>query len=217
MNATHRSSRHTNVPGISPSMMRVKIVAIVPIRTSGTHDRCRSRKGVRPRCWTRIWTIPNLFTLVRLLCLPIFVWLLFGRDNQAGGRMGARRRSAPPTGSTATWHGGSTRPASSARCSTRPSTACCSSSRSCRSSSTTSIPIWFGVAVLAREVLVGVMMVVATLVFKMRALRRHLAGQDRHVPADVRRARIPDGQQRLSRCDAASRSWRGASGSPASS
>jgi cardiolipin synthase len=32
----------------------------------------------------RILTIPNLITLVRLCCLPIFLWLLFGRDNRAG-------------------------------------------------------------------------------------------------------------------------------------
>ena len=25
-----------------------------------------------------LWTIPNLFTLIRLLCLPLFLWLLFG-------------------------------------------------------------------------------------------------------------------------------------------
>lgn len=30
----------------------------------------------------RILTIPNLITLVRLTCLPIFLYLLFGRDNQ---------------------------------------------------------------------------------------------------------------------------------------
>ncbi len=28
-------------------------------------------------------TIPNLFTLARLLCLPLFVYLLLGRDNRA--------------------------------------------------------------------------------------------------------------------------------------
>jgi cardiolipin synthase len=28
-------------------------------------------------------TAPNAFTLARLLCLPLFLWLLFGRDNQA--------------------------------------------------------------------------------------------------------------------------------------
>ncbi len=29
-----------------------------------------------------LWTIPNLFTLLRLLCLPLFVWLLFGPENR---------------------------------------------------------------------------------------------------------------------------------------
>jgi cardiolipin synthase len=31
----------------------------------------------------RILTIPNLITLVRLSCLPLFVWLLLGREDQA--------------------------------------------------------------------------------------------------------------------------------------
>ena len=30
-----------------------------------------------------LYTIPNLFTLLRLLCLPIFLYLLFGLDNPA--------------------------------------------------------------------------------------------------------------------------------------
>lgn len=30
----------------------------------------------------RIFTIPNVLSLVRLLCLPIFLWLLFGRDDR---------------------------------------------------------------------------------------------------------------------------------------
>ena len=30
----------------------------------------------------RILTIPNVITVVRLCCIPIFVWLLFGRDNR---------------------------------------------------------------------------------------------------------------------------------------
>jgi len=29
-------------------------------------------------------TAPNVFTLVRLCCIPIFLYLLFGRDNRAG-------------------------------------------------------------------------------------------------------------------------------------
>jgi cardiolipin synthase len=31
-----------------------------------------------------VWTLPNLFTLLRLLCLPIFLWLLFSQENRAG-------------------------------------------------------------------------------------------------------------------------------------
>ena len=30
----------------------------------------------------RILTAPNLITLVRLLCIPLFLWLLFGRDDR---------------------------------------------------------------------------------------------------------------------------------------
>ena len=31
----------------------------------------------------RILTVPNVITTVRLLAIPLFVWLLFGRDNRA--------------------------------------------------------------------------------------------------------------------------------------
>ena len=31
----------------------------------------------------RILTIPNIVTLVRLACVPLFLWLLFGRENRA--------------------------------------------------------------------------------------------------------------------------------------
>lgn len=37
----------------------------------------------RHRWRAEIATWPNLVTLVRLACIPIFVWLLFGRDNRA--------------------------------------------------------------------------------------------------------------------------------------
>ncbi len=33
---------------------------------------------------SRILTIPNVMSLVRLLCIPLFLYLLFGRDNRAG-------------------------------------------------------------------------------------------------------------------------------------
>jgi len=32
----------------------------------------------------RIVTVPNLVTLVRLACIPLYVWLLFGADRQTG-------------------------------------------------------------------------------------------------------------------------------------
>ena len=36
----------------------------------------------RPTGEDRILTIPNVITLVRLLCLPVFVWLLLGLDDR---------------------------------------------------------------------------------------------------------------------------------------
>jgi cardiolipin synthase len=30
----------------------------------------------------RVLTVPNLITVIRLSCLPVFVWLLFGRDDR---------------------------------------------------------------------------------------------------------------------------------------
>lgn len=37
-----------------------------------------------PRDTDRVLTVPNAFTFARLLCLPVFLYLLFGRDNRAG-------------------------------------------------------------------------------------------------------------------------------------
>lgn len=114
-----------------------------------------------------LWTIPNLVTLVRLLLLPVFVWVLFGLPSRQAaawmlGCLGltdwvdgylARRlgqtsefgKKFDPTvdrlwfvvGVVAIIVNGS-------------------------------IPIWFAVAVLAREVLVGVSVAVATLAFGMQ-------------------------------------------------
>ncbi len=33
------------------------------------------------------WTVPNIITLVRLACLPVFLWLLFGRDNRVAAAL----------------------------------------------------------------------------------------------------------------------------------
>ena len=40
----------------------------------------RWHDGERP---DRILTIPNVITVVRLLCLPVFLWLLFDEENRA--------------------------------------------------------------------------------------------------------------------------------------
>ena len=36
----------------------------------------------RPESTDRILTVPNVITIVRLLCLPVFLWLLFGLDDR---------------------------------------------------------------------------------------------------------------------------------------
>jgi cardiolipin synthase (CMP-forming) len=33
---------------------------------------------------TRVLTVPNVLSLLRLACIPLFLWLLFGRDDRAG-------------------------------------------------------------------------------------------------------------------------------------
>ena len=69
-NATQRSSRQTNSPGSSPSMMRVKTEAmgwIVADLPWASHERTRHAGE------DRILTVPNVITLVRLLCLPVFL------------------------------------------------------------------------------------------------------------------------------------------------
>lgn len=113
-----------------------------------------------------IWTIPNLVTLIRLLLLPVFVWVLFGLPSRQAaawmlGCLGltdwvdgylARRlgqtsefgKKFDPTvdrlwfvvGVVAIMINGA-------------------------------MPIWFGVAILAREVLVGGAVAIATVFFGM--------------------------------------------------
>ena len=96
---TQRSSRHTKRPGISPSMMRVKRLGMAASRSPVDHlgasdvGRLRPMTVGEPRFGSdgaeaavdtsRILTVPNVISLVRLLCLPLFVYLLFGRDNRA--------------------------------------------------------------------------------------------------------------------------------------
>ena len=113
-----------------------------------------------------VWTLPNVITLLRLLCLPVFVYLLFGRDNRAAaawllGGLGAtdwvdgylaRRlgqvsefgKMFDPTVDRLLFVVGITAIIIDE-----------------------SAPLWVAVAVLAREILVGGTIAVATVVYKM--------------------------------------------------
>lgn len=121
-------------------------------------------------------TIPNAITLVRLLLLPVFLWLLFAREERAAaafllGGIGAtdwvdgyiaRRydqvsefgKIFDPTvdrllffvAVTAIMIDGS-------------------------------MPVWFGVILLAREVIVGAMMAVATVIYKIPRIEVTFAGK----------------------------------------
>ena len=70
------SSRWTMCAGSSPLMMRVKMLAtgrrVVDVATVGA---------------VRVMTFPNLLTFMRLCCLPVFLWMLFGRESVAGAAL----------------------------------------------------------------------------------------------------------------------------------
>ncbi len=116
-----------------------------------------------------VWTIPNAFTFARLLCLPIFLYLLFGRENEAAaawllGALGATDwidgYLARRLGQVSEF-GKVFDPTVDRLLFIVAITAILVDE---------SMPIWFGIAVLAREISVGLMMVIATLVFKMERI-----------------------------------------------
>ena len=43
--------------------------------------------GGREAGLDRIWTVPNVVTFLRLACIPLYVWLLFGDKNQVGAAL----------------------------------------------------------------------------------------------------------------------------------
>ena len=43
--------------------------------------------GSRPSLRSDVLTAPNLITVVRLLCLPVYLWLLFGRDDRVAAAL----------------------------------------------------------------------------------------------------------------------------------
>lgn len=113
-----------------------------------------------------IWTIPNAFTLVRLLCLPAFLYVLFGLENRAAAAwmLGALGATDWVDGYLARRLGQVSEfgkvfdPLVDRLLFIVAITAIIIDG---------SIPIWFAVAVLVRELLVGLMMAIATLVYKM--------------------------------------------------
>lgn len=115
----------------------------------------------------RIWTVPNLFTLVRLLCLPWFLYLLFVDENRA-----AAAWLLAALGSTDWVDGYIARrfdqgsefgkifdPTVDRVLFIVAVTAIIVDG---------SIPVWFGVAVLVREILVGGVIAFSTLFLHMQ-------------------------------------------------
>lgn len=113
-----------------------------------------------------IWTIPNAFTLVRLLCLPVFLYVLFELENRAAAAwmLGALGATDWVDGYLARRLGQVSEfgkvfdPLVDRLLFIVAITAIIVDG---------SIPLWFALAVLAREVLVGLMMAIATVVYKM--------------------------------------------------
>jgi len=116
--------------------------------------------------FSNIWTIPNGITLVRLLCLPIFLYVLFVLEDRAAAAwiLGALSATDWVDGYIArrfnqvSEFGKVFDPTVDRLLFIVAITAIIIDG---------SIPIWFAVAVLAREVLVGAMMAIATVVYKM--------------------------------------------------
>ncbi len=113
-----------------------------------------------------IWSVPNAFTLARLLCLPIFLYLLFGRENRAAAAwmLGALGATDWIDGYLARRLGqvsefGKVFDPTADRLLFIVAIVAIMVDRS--------MPIWFGIAVLAREILVGLMMAIATVVYKI--------------------------------------------------
>ena len=113
-----------------------------------------------------IWTVPNLLTLLRLLCLPVFLYVLFGLDDQVGAALilGALSATDWVDGYLARRLGQVSEfgkvfdPTVDRLLFIVAITAIIIDG---------AIPLWFALAVLAREVLVGLMMAIATVVYKM--------------------------------------------------
>ena len=81
--ACQRVDRHERHAAIVAVHERAGNLAGDDPAEDGGHD-----TNVRSTRWNmapnRYLTVPNAFTLLRLCCIPLFLYLLFGRDNRAG-------------------------------------------------------------------------------------------------------------------------------------
>ncbi len=122
---------------------------------------------IKPTVSSRALNVPNAVTIVRLACLPLFLWLLFGRDNRAAaaGLLGALGATDWVDGYIARrWHqvtelGKVLDPVADRLLFFVGAGAILVDG---------SVPLWFAVAVLAREVLVAL----ATLTLAALGARR---------------------------------------------
>ncbi len=113
-----------------------------------------------------IWSIPNAFTLVRLLLLPVFLYVLFGLESRAAAAwmLGALGATDWVDGYLARRLGQVSEfgkvfdPTVDRLLFLVAITAIIIDG---------SIPLWFAFAVLTREALVGLMMAIATVVYEM--------------------------------------------------
>jgi cardiolipin synthase len=104
----------------------------------------------------RVLTVPNLITLVRLLCIPLFLWLLFGKHEQTAAAilLGLLGATDWVDGFVARRYG---------QVSTIGKVIDPAADRILVATAVISImvygavPLWFGIATIAREVLVSVM------------------------------------------------------------
>lgn len=116
----------------------------------------------QPERSNRILTVPNVITIVRLACLPVFLWLLFARDDRlaAGILLGVLGITDFADGYIARHFGqvselGKILDPTADRLLFIVGVGAIIIDGS--------VPLWFGIAVVAREVLVGGSLVVLTL------------------------------------------------------
>jgi cardiolipin synthase (CMP-forming) len=129
-------------------------------------DTVEGPSGSASSVWSGIWTLPNLITLVRLLFLPVFLYVLFEMGDRAAAAwiLGAIGATDWVDGYLARRLGQVSEfgkvfdPTVDRLMFVVAITAIIIDG---------SIPLWFALAVLARELAVGSMMAVATVVYKM--------------------------------------------------